>query len=127
MKKLLIFIILLIGINSYGASIWLNNCRNIDENEISYSFESCVNHNFSEINWFLQTFSRSCYSHGEGVPFIYEDCINSNFRNLLFEIPVHFDNCHNLGDKVSWFFTRCINRNFSEVERYINYQYGNDE
>ncbi|MCK5074458.1 MAG: hypothetical protein KAQ98_13590 [Bacteriovoracaceae bacterium] len=63
-------------------SVYLSDCNNFGNTDVSYMFEHCINQNFQKIKISLNTnvFIYSCYNDDmNGVSLSYVNCVNNNF------------------------------------------------
>ncbi len=126
MKKLFSVIAvfsLLISFNSFakkpheGTNIILSHCMNIGSG-VSFSFQSCVNSNFSQIGRTLGGFFSHCMNIGNEVDYGFTSCVNSNFRTAerLLSNSVFLQDCYNFDrTTLDFSFVSCVNSNFNRI------------
>ena len=114
MKKffLVFFILLSININA----LVLQDCYNFGD-EVSFSYENCINSNFSTIDRDLfnnSLFLRRCSNFGNGVEFSFVNCINNNFSTIERECleNLFLTDCFNYGTTLTSNFTYWRDRFF---------------
>lgn len=112
-------------------ALFIQQCHNSGAtqfNPVSFSFQSCINRNFREIEYYLDTrfFFQQCHNFGTGVSFAYINCINRNFSEARRAVggPIFLPRCSNFrSDMLEWQFMSCVNQNFRYVERFMTYGY----
>lgn len=90
---------------------------------VSFSFSSCVNRNFNEIERELGGFYSYCSNFGDEVQFSFLSCIERNFRTVEREAQgkIFMRYCSNFDrGRLDYSYTSCVNSNFREVERFLN-------
>lgn len=89
---------------------------------VSFSFQSCVNSNFSRVSQVLGGFSSYCSNFGDEVSFSFTSCVNRNFQNAQSQADgsLYLQYCSNF-DRTSLGFgyVSCVNSNFRAIERYV--------
>lgn len=89
---------------------------------VSFSFQSCVNSNFSRVASELGGFSSYCSNIGDEVSFSFTSCVNRNFSNaqsrgdgsLYLRYCTNFDRT-----RLDFSYVSCVNSNFNAIERYV--------
>ena len=114
----IIFVFLL---SSSVQAIYLSPCYNYGD-QVSFSFESCINRNFRDIDHALdrRVWPQHCFASQGRADFSFVSCINRNFRyveNVLGRI--YLEHCYNSNEQVTFGFESCVNRNFRSIEREI--------
>ena len=104
------------------SPIFLSNCSHYGPG-VSYSFQSCVNSNFSAIDRVLGGFALNCMNIGKEVSYAFTSCVNANFRQveLKLEGNVWLQDCVNFDrTNLEYMFISCVNSNFKKIEREIS-------
>lgn len=125
MKKLILA--MAISLTSFSANaIFLQQCFNhVSGNQaVSYSYQSCINRNFREIERNIETpvFLQHCSNYGTRVDYFFTSCINRNFKEIEREInePIFLNFCTNFTpDRLDFSYTSCVNRNYRALERVL--------
>ncbi len=103
------------------APIFLSYCSHYGTG-VSYSFQSCVNSNFSAISRITTGFFQNCMNFGQEVDYGFTSCVNSNFREAerKLENNIWLQNCMNFDRKtLDYSFISCVNSNFNTIQREI--------
>ena len=116
--KLLGIISILFSANLY-ADIYPTYCSNYGPG-VSYSYQSCINSNFSQFARELDAYVGHCYNYGDRVSYSFTSCVNNNFREIDRHLGTYSGFCTSYGDDLSYSFVSCVYRNFSEAARVIN-------
>ena len=108
-------------LSSQAHAIYLSHCHNFTSSHqaVSYSYESCVNRNFREIEreFDNKVYLSHCMNFGDKVSYSFTSCINRNFRTVEIEMNNLLSHCTNFNDEeLSYSFQSCVNRNYREVE-----------
>lgn len=121
MKSLIVLAIALFSLNA--NALFLRHCTNFayGNKAVSYSYESCVNSNFDEIQRELdnKVYTQYCMNFGDEVSYSFTSCINNNFQRIERELKnTYLSHCFNSFPKeLTYSFQSCVNRNFNEVQR----------
>lgn len=125
MKKLIALAIVLATSNAHA--IFLQSCYNhtFGNEAVSFSYQSCLNSNFREIERNIDEpiFLQYCSNIGDRVSFSFTSCVNRNFREVERKLdqPVFLQHCSNFRpDTLDFSYESCVRRNFSEVERKLD-------
>lgn len=104
------------------ASVYLNPCFEYQQQGVSYTYQSCVNRNFSRISNELGIFLSHCSNYGDEVSYSFTSCVERNFNSIESKVTsLYLGYCSNFDrERLSYSFTSCVNRNFDSVEREIN-------
>lgn len=120
MKNIIMIIALSLVSTFASARVFLPSCHNYTQN-VSYSYVSCVNRNFSEISRELTgAFITSCYNYGDDVSFSFTSCIDRNLRSAAYELDVIAPYCTNFGTTLSHSYQYCVNNAMRALERALN-------
>jgi hypothetical protein len=91
---------------------------------VPFSFQHCLNNNFSTASRSLsRTFFSYCSNSGDEVQFFFVNCVNQNFSRIerVLDYQVNLQYCTNPNrERIEFYFTSCVNNNFSKIARYIN-------
>jgi len=123
MKKLILALaVMLTSLNA--NAIFLQSCHNnsYGDDAVSFSYQSCVNRNFREIEREIDepVFLQHCSNYGDRVEYSFTSCINRNFRTIERKIkdPIFLSLCSNFNpDRLDFSFESCVNRNYRNIER----------
>ncbi|MCO4792880.1 MAG: hypothetical protein KC493_04155 [Bacteriovoracaceae bacterium] len=123
MKKLIATLAFVL-VSTNAHAIFLQSCYNhtFGDEAVSYSYQSCSNSNFREIERNIEEpmFLQHCSNFGDQVQYSYTSCMNRNFREIerKLEQPVFLSHCSNFRpDTLDFSFESCVRRNYSEIER----------
>ena len=123
MKNLIAAFALLFSLSA-SANVYLQQCYNYasPNQPVSFSFQSCLNRNFREIDRAAGTFSQYCSNIGDTVSYSFTSCVRRNFSNVDYKYPqMYLQFCSNFGrDRMDYGYESCVNRNFRTVERELN-------
>ena len=103
-------------------SIFLGSCYNYGTG-VSYSYQSCINSNFSSIGRETGGFMSYCSNFGDEVSYSFTSCVNSNFREAARKLnnEIFLPDCFNFDRKnLDYSFISCANSNFMNLERAVN-------
>lgn len=103
------------------APIYLSYCSHFGQG-VSYSFQSCVNSNFSSVSRVMGGFISNCYNIGNEVSFSFTSCVNSGFRTIerQFNNAIWLQECMNFDRQtLDYSFVSCVNSNFGTIQRAI--------
>lgn len=125
MKKLIIGAFTLAFFSTPAHALYLSYCSNFapsPNNPVSFSYQSCVNRNFSEVRRASDDalYLQFCQNYGNSVGLSYTGCINRNFSAIerTLEPRPYLQYCMNLSrDQLDSSFISCVNRNFSTIQR----------
>lgn len=120
-------IIFILGCNSSlhateNKNIFLNYCNHFGPG-VSYSFQSCINNNFSTISRHTQGFYSYCTNFGQEVDYGFTSCVNRNFQEAQRQLQnrIWLQYCYNYDrSKLDYSFISCVNSNYGEIQREIN-------
>ena len=104
------------------APIFLSYCSHFGTG-VSYSFQSCVNSNFSAVSRITGGFFQNCMNFGQEVDYGFTSCVNSGFREAQRQLDntVWMQSCMNFDRKtLDYSFISCVNSNFSAIQREIS-------
>jgi hypothetical protein len=104
------------------AIIYLGYCSNYGAG-VNYSFQSCVNNNFSSVGRELGGYFSYCANYGDEVSYSFTSCVNSGFSEAarLLGKNIYLQNCYNFDQKnLDFSFISCVNSNYSEISRAIS-------
>lgn len=101
---------------SASQAIYLSPCQNYERGRVSFSYQACVNNNFSQISTELRTYPSYCSNFGDKPNYSYISCINSNFYSVSRQLNTYLPNCNNFGDELSYSFISCVNSNFDRID-----------
>ena len=124
MKIISILILAFLSLGTFSAeknSVFLSYCSNFGDG-VSYSFQSCVNSNFSTIQREVGGFFSYCSNFGQEVDYSFTSCVNQGFREAQrqLENSVYLQDCYNFDRKtLDYSFISCVNSNFSSLAREI--------
>ena len=123
MRILMTAAALLLSLNSFSNTnekIFLSYCSNFGDG-VSYSYQSCVNRNFSNIQRELNgAFFSYCSNFGDEVSYSFTSCLNRNFDAVERELDynVFLSYCSNFSrSELDFSFTSCVNSNYRAIER----------
>jgi hypothetical protein len=126
MKKF-IALLTFVMISTNAHAIFLRTCYNhtLGNDAVSYSYQSCINSNFREIERSLDEFIflAHCSNFGDRVNYAFTSCINRNFNEIERQLnqPVFLPYCSNFRpETLDFSFESCVRRNFYEIERQID-------
>ena len=121
MKRLILLASMLCSMSAF-SNVYLSSCQNYTSTGVSYSYESCVNVNFNQIDAELGTYLSSCMNIGDEVSYSFTSCIERNFRTVDREVPeLWLSSCMNFDrTTLGYSFISCVNRNFSTIQRQLN-------
>lgn len=126
MKKL-IAVMAFVLVSTSAHAIFLQSCYNhtFGNDAVSFSYQSCINSNFREIERNIDEpiFLSYCSNIGDRVSFSFTSCINRNFSEVERKLgqPIFLSHCTNFSqDRLDFSYESCVRRNFSEVERNID-------
>ncbi len=107
-----------------AQAIFLETCRNYAPNGgVSMSYESCINRNFRQIDYELNTNLYRCRNYSRYADQNFTYCIDSNFQEVRRRADrIFLMRCFNHTRNLSYNFIDCANRNFDEIERYIRFR-----
>lgn len=126
MKKVFLSFLLLISMTSFAndkGTIFLSYCSHFGSG-VSYSFQSCINSNFSTVQRELGGYFSYCSNFGTEVDYGFTSCINQGFREAvrLLENRVYLSDCYNFDRKnLDFGFISCVNSNFSSIQREVKF------
>lgn len=118
-------IILILSITQANA-IFLMSCSNYGSTSrpVSYSYEYCLNNNFSKIEREIDgLYLSNCSNYSrDKVDYSFTSCVNRNFRQIDMKLKsIFMMSCSNYNSsELSYSFTSCSNSNFYKVERKLN-------
>lgn len=116
-KSILLF---LISVNSFAVTYF--PCFSVGQ-DLSISYQSCVNRNFNRIATELNVFTLNCMSvSNKANDYSYQSCVNNNFIRLGQKEGVVIFNCLNMQDTLTYNYQACVNRNFYRIVTEINSQ-----
>lgn len=98
-------------------TVFLSYCSHFGTG-VSFSFQSCVNSNFSSVQRELGGFFNYCMNIGKEVSYSFTSCVNSGFREAQRQLGnnVWLQDCYNFNrDTLDFSFVSCVNSNFSRV------------
>ncbi len=104
------------------ANIYLSYCSNYGAG-VNFSFQSCVNNNFSSVGREIGGYFSYCANYGDEVSFSFTSCVNSGFREAarILDNNIYLQNCYNFDQKnLDFSFISCVNSNYSEISRAIS-------
>ncbi len=119
-------LVLMVSCFSLAAQekVFLSYCSSSFGDGVPFSFQSCVNRNFSEIGRNVdRAYFSYCYNAGERVSFSFVSCLQNNFREAEREIGdlLYLSYCSNFSDdRLDWSFINCVNGNFRSIERALS-------
>lgn len=131
MKKLILLSLLSLSIlpvakaeevSEDKAPIFLSYCSHFGTG-VSYSFQSCVNSNFSSVSRITGGFYQNCMNFGQEVDYGFTSCVNNGFREAQRQLQntVWMQTCMNFDRKtLDYSFISCVNSNFSAIQREIS-------
>jgi hypothetical protein len=126
MKKL-IAVMAFVLVSTNAHAIFLQSCYNhtFGNDAVSFSYQSCINSNFREIERNIDEpiFLSYCSNIGDRVSFSFTSCINRNFSEVERKLgqPIFLSHCTNFSqDRLDFSYESCVRRNFSEIERNID-------
>lgn len=108
--------------NINTESIFLGSCYNYGTG-VSYSYQSCINSNFSSVGRETGGFMSYCSNFGDEVSYSFTSCVNSNFREAARKLnnEIFLPDCFNFDRKnLDYSFISCANSNFMNLERAVN-------
>lgn len=103
-------------------NVYLSYCSNFGTG-VSYSFQSCVNSNFSDIGRELGGYLSYCSNFGDGVSYSFTSCVNQGFREAarLLDNSIYLSDCMNFDQKnLDYSFISCVNSNYGQISRAIS-------
>ncbi len=106
---------------SEKAPIFLSYCSHFGTG-VSYSFQSCVNSNFSAVARITGGFYQYCMNIGQEVDYGFTSCVNSGFREAQRQLNnnIWLQDCMNFDRKtLDYSFISCVNSNFNTIQREI--------
>lgn len=109
-------ILFLALIASASQAIYLSPCYNYERDRVSFSYQACVNNNFTQVATELRTYTSYCSNFGNTPNFSYISCINNNFYTVSRSLNTYLQNCNNFGDELSYSFISCVNNNFDKID-----------
>ncbi len=123
MRKLVISLLCCYSFAAWSTP-YFSYCYNYGD-DVSYSFTSCVDRNFSQMEQELDNIYLSyCYnSDNSRLEYGFTSCVNRNFDRIeraMSELgaSVYFSYCYESGDTgVSYSFQSCVNGNFDRLSR----------
>lgn len=129
MKKLFLFVLLLASFlpvakaqeSNEKAPIYLQYCSHFGTG-VSYSFQSCVNSNFSSVARVTGGFFQHCMNFSQEVDYGFTSCVNYGFREAQRQLNnnIWLQDCMNFDRKtLDYSFISCVNSNFSTIQREI--------
>ena len=127
MKSLTIFFTLFISTAAH-ADFYLRSCYDMEmRGGVSYSYQNCINSNFSLIQRNSDIFISHCTNYGRNVSFSYTSCIERNFSRIQNEIPdVYLRYCSNFDrKKLGLSYQSCVRSNFVKIENELNLEMKN--
>ena len=104
-----------------APTVFLSYCSHFGTG-VSYSFQSCVNSNFSSVQRELGGFFSYCMNIGKEVDYSFTSCVNSGFREAQRQLGnnVWLQDCYNFNrDSLDFSFVSCVNSNFSRISSEI--------
>jgi len=104
--------------------IFLSYCSHFGTG-VSYSFSSCINSNFSNVQREIGGFFPYCMNIGNDVSYSFVSCVNSGFREAQRQLQnnVWMQDCYNFDrTSIDFSFVSCVNSNFNTLTREINRQ-----
>lgn len=118
MKSFLGLVLLIWANIAIANAPYLPYCFNSSSNEISFSFVSCVNSNFSTLDREYGLYLPYCHQFGDGLPYSFISCVNSNFSTVARKLNIYLPSCHHYGPD-GWYvsYVSCVNGNFSRISR----------
>jgi hypothetical protein len=116
MKYLLAF-----AFSAYTSAAYLSPCYNY-EDRVSFSYQACINNNFSQVASEINSFPSYCVNYGDSPSYSFISCINNNFQDSARRLGsgAYYPSCHNYGDRLSFSFISCVNSNFRDLEWDLN-------
>lgn len=105
-----------------NKNIFLNYCTHYGSG-VSYSFQSCINSNFTNIARYTQGYYSYCSNFGQDVDFGFTSCINRNFQEAQRQLQnrIWLQDCYNYDrSSLDFSFTSCVNSNYGMIQREIN-------
>ncbi|MBT3586213.1 MAG: hypothetical protein HN509_15000 [Halobacteriovoraceae bacterium] len=123
MKTLLATAVMIFSFNA--NALFLNSCYNttFGDEAVSYSYESCLNRNFREIEREVDEimFLNRCSNFPRNmVSYSFTSCLTRNFREIERKLgnSIFLNRCTSFRtDTLDFSFTSCVNRNFRTIER----------
>lgn len=106
------------------ANIYLSYCSHFGTG-VSYSFQSCVNSNFSSVAQTIGGYFSYCTNFGAEVDYSFTSCVNSGFREAQRQLDnkVWLRDCYNFDrTTLDFSFVSCVNSNFSDIQREVSKQ-----
>lgn len=98
-------------------TVYLSYCSNFGTG-VNYSFQSCVNSNFSSVQREVGGFYGYCMNIGNEVDYSFTSCVNSGFREAQRQLGnnIWLQDCYNFNrDTLDFSFVSCVNSNFSRI------------
>ena len=122
--KFLTLILLTLITTSAHANLFLRSCYdNTRTTGVSYSYQSCINSNFTAIKREIDIRNFHCSNLGNRATYSFTSCIERNFQSVEDNMDVRLDYCTNFDrDKLSYSYQICIRRNFTKIERVLKEQ-----
>lgn len=109
------------SIKAEKGNIYLSYCSHYGAG-VSYSFQSCVNSNFSSVSREIGGYFSYCTNFGNEVDYGFTSCVNSGFREAQRQLNnnVWLQDCFNFDrTTLDFSFVSCVNSNFSQLQREI--------
>lgn len=103
------------------GNIYLSYCSHYGAG-VSYSFQSCVNSNFSSVSREIGGYFSYCTNFGNEVDYGFTSCVNSGFREAQRQLNnnVWLQDCFNFDrTTLDFSFVSCVNSNFNQLQREI--------
>lgn len=100
-----------------APTVFLSYCSHFGTG-VSYSFQSCVNSNFSSVQREIGGFYGYCMNIGNEVDYSFTSCVNSGFREAQRQLGnnVWLQDCYSFGrDTLDYSFVSCVNSNFNRI------------
>ncbi len=104
-----------------GPTVYLSYCSHFGTG-VSYSFQSCVNSNFSSVQREIGGFFSYCMNIGKEVDYSFTSCVNSGFREAQRQLGnnVWLQDCYSFNrDTLDFSFVSCVNSNFNRLSNEI--------